>query len=283
MAIDTSFLKKLDRFDLILQRKVNSNYMGERRSEAHGSGIILKDYVQYTPGDDFRRIDWRVFARTDKLYSRRFEEERNLTLHVIIDSSASMNFGKPKKFEYASMLGLGFAYISLRNNERFVVSTFAEKLEFIRPKKGMRQLASVVQVLNDKRPSGSSELSAAMRRYQKRMVRSHSLIVIISDFLYDIEQIKATLATFSGHEVTLVQVLDEVEASLDLSGDFRLVDSESQETMRTYISPLLRKKYAEMLEDHQGKIKDACAEYKAKFFATQNNDDIFDTFFKILG
>ncbi|HLC84404.1 MAG TPA: DUF58 domain-containing protein [Candidatus Nanoarchaeia archaeon] len=283
MAIDTSFLKKLDRFDLILQRKVNSNYMGERRSEAHGSGIILKDYVQYTPGDDFRRIDWRVFARTDKLYSRRFEEERNLTLHVIIDSSASMNFGKPKKFEYASMLGLGFAYISLRNNERFVISTFAEKLEFIRPKKGMRQLASVVQVLNDKRPSGSSELSAAMRRYQKRMVRSHSLIVIISDFLYDLEQIKATLATFQGHEVTLVQVLDEVEATLDLSGDFRLVDSESQETMRTYISPLLRKKYGEMMEDHQGKIKDACAQYGAKFFSSTNSDDIFDTFFKILG
>lgn len=280
--IDTSFLKKLDRFDLILQRKVNSNYIGERKADAHGSGIILRDYVQYTPGDDFRRIDWRVFARTDKLYSRRYEEERNLTIHIVLDSSASMNYGRPKKYEYASMIGLGFAYIGLRNNERFVISTFSDKLEFIRPKKGMRQLASVLSVLNEKKPSGGSDLLTAMRRYKKRMVKSHSLIVIISDFLYDIEQIKTTLSTFRGHEIHLVQVLDDVETNLDLAGDFRLIDSESGESMRTFISPLLRKKYVEKLEQHQAAIKDAAAEYRANFSVATTSTDIFDTFFTIL-
>ena len=281
--IDTSFLKRLDKFDLILQRKVNSNYMGERQSKEHGSGIILKDYVQYTPGDDFRRIDWRVFARTDKLYSKRFEEERNLTIHVILDASASMNYGRPKKFTYSSMIGLGFAYIGLRNNERFVVSTFADSLEFIRPKKGMRQLASAVQILNDKKPSGHSNLAAATRQYKKRMVSSHSLIVIVSDFLYDVEQIKETLLTFKGHEIVLVQVLDEVETNLNLTGDFRLIDSESGDSMRATISPLLRKKYSEKLEEHQGQIRDLCLQYGGKFFSVSTSQDIFDTFFEILG
>jgi len=281
--IDTSFLKKLDRFDLILQRKVTSNYIGERRSEQQGSGIVLKDYVQYTPGDDFRRIDWRVFARTDKLYSRRFEEERNLTVHIVLDASGSMNYGKPKKFEYGAMVGLGFAYIGIRNNERFVVSTFSDKLEYIRPKRGMRQLASVVEILNNKKPQGTSNLATAMRRYQKRMVKSHSLVVIISDFLYDIDQIKETLRLFKGHEITLVQVLDDVETNLNLSGDFRLVDSETKDSLRTFISPLLRKKYVEKLDSHRAQITDACAEFKAKFLCATTSDDIFDTFFKLLG
>jgi len=280
--IETDFLKKLDKFDLILQRKVNSNYMGERKSRMHGSGIILKDYVQYTPGDDFRRIDWKVFARTDKLYSKRFEEERNLTIHIILDASGSMNYGRPKKFHYAAMIALGFAYIGLRNNERFVISTFSDKLELLRPRKGIAQLATLVDILNKKHPTGQSNLSSAAKRYHKRMIKSHSLVVIVSDFLYDVEQIKQTLLTFKNHEIHCVQVLDHVEAELDLAGDFRLIDSETGESMRTFISPLLRKKYVEKMRSHQSQIKDVCDQHKAKFSIASTGDDVFDTFFNIL-
>ena len=281
--IDTSFLQKLKRFKLILERKVNSNYQGERRASAAGSGIMLKDYIQYTPGDDFRRIAWRVFARTDKLYVKRYEEERNLTVHVLIDYSGSMNYGsKLKKSEYASMLGVGFAYIAMGNNERFVMSTFAEQLERFRPRRGRQQLASMVEYLNAKKATGHTNFQAALIQYHKRQVNSKSIVFIMSDFLYDLDQIKQVLARYKDHKVVLVQVLDKRETELNFDGDYKLVDSETKTQMRTHISPHLRQSYQSAMSHHQDKIKNACDETGAKFFNVSTGDDIFDSFYKIL-
>jgi len=281
--IDTSFLGKLKKFRLILDRKVNSNYQGERRSGAAGAGILLKDYIQYTPGDDFRRIDWRVYARTEKLYARRYEEERNLTVHVLIDYSGSMNYGsKLRKSEYASMLGVGFAYIAMGNNERFVMSTFAEQLERFRPRRGQQQLASMVEYLNTKKATGQTNFGAALLQYHKKQINSRSIIYIMSDFLYDLDQIKQVLARYKDHKVILVQVLDKREVDLNYEGDYQLIDSETKAQMKTHISPMLRQSYQSAMADHQAKIKYACDETGAKFFDVSTGDDIFDSFYKIL-
>ncbi|MEK6949756.1 MAG: DUF58 domain-containing protein, partial [Nanoarchaeota archaeon] len=103
--IKTDFLDQLDRFHLVVKKRVTSNYAGPRRSIATGRGLTFKDHRMYAPGDDIRLIDWKVFARTDDLYIKTFEEERNLVAHLIMDSSASMGFGSPvTKFDYAAML-----------------------------------------------------------------------------------------------------------------------------------------------------------------------------------
>src|SRR3989344_3497360 len=129
MVIDTSFLGQLDKFSLVVNKRVTSNYIGPRKSMALGRGLIFKEHRIYAPGDDIRSIDWRVYARTDDLYVKTYEEERNLTVHIIVDGSASMGFGKPaSKFDYASMIGVGFAYLALRDNEKFQFSTFADQL-----------------------------------------------------------------------------------------------------------------------------------------------------------
>src|SRR3989338_6692961 len=121
--INTDFLNQLDRFHLVIKKRVTSNYIGPRRSVALGRGLTFKEHREYAPGDDIRLIDWKVFARTDDLHIKTFEEERNLTVHVIMDSSASMGFGKPvSKFDYAAMLGVGFAYLAMRDNEKFQIS-----------------------------------------------------------------------------------------------------------------------------------------------------------------
>ena len=106
--IKTDFLHELDRFSLVVHKRVTSNYAGPRRSIAFGRGVVFKDHRIYAPGDDYRAIDWKVFARTDDLYIKTYEEERNLVVHIIVDFSSSMNFGKPvTKFDYASMIGVG--------------------------------------------------------------------------------------------------------------------------------------------------------------------------------
>ena len=120
MTIDTGFLSQLDRFSLVVHKRVTSNYTGPKRSIAFGRGLVFKEHRIYAPGDDIRSIDWKVFARTDHLYVKTYEEERNLTVHTIVDCSASMNFGKTiTKFDYASMLGVGFAYLAMKENEKF--------------------------------------------------------------------------------------------------------------------------------------------------------------------
>ena len=133
--INTDFLDQLDRFHLVVKKRVTSSYVGPRKSIIAGRGLTFKDHRIYSPGDDIRLIDWKVFGRTDDLYIKTFEEERNLTAHIIMDSSASMGFGKPiSKFDYAAMLGVGFAYLSMRENERFQFSTFSEKLDVFQPR-----------------------------------------------------------------------------------------------------------------------------------------------------
>jgi uncharacterized protein (DUF58 family) len=280
--IDLSFLKQLDRFNLIINKKITSNYVGERESSVTGHGLIFKDHTPYAFGDDYRSVDWKVYARTDKYFVKRFEEERNLTVHVVVDFSASMGFGKKrKKSDYASMIGIGFAYMALKNNEKFVLSTFSDKLKVFKPKKGMSQLASMVEYLNQKRPKGTTNLEQALAKY-KKMIGSKSYVVIISDFLYDPAQIENTLIRYKHNKIKLVQVLDDTEIRLDLEGDFKLKDSESNILMRTFISPFLRKNYTSMLAAHQAKIKRLADQVGAEFYVVSTASSIFDTFHQIL-
>jgi len=144
--IDTSFLDGLARFNLIVRKRVTSNYSGPRRSIAQGRGMVFKDHRIYAPGDDFRAIDWRVFARTDDLMVKNYEEEKNLIVHVLVDSSSSMNFGN--KFNYAAMLGVGYAYLAMKNNDKFQFSTFSDDVDLFQPKKGMSHLMAMIDYLN---------------------------------------------------------------------------------------------------------------------------------------
>jgi uncharacterized protein (DUF58 family) len=277
--IDTGFLKELDRFNLILKKRVLSNYQGERQSHAHGQGLVFADYKDYVPGDDYRKIDWRVYAKTDKLYIKKFEEERDLSVHVIVDASASMNFGKKTtKFEYASMIGVGFAYMALRSNEKFNFSTFAENLNYLKARKGMGQLLSIVERLEKLKIDGMSKFNQSFEEY-KQYIKSKSFIVIISDFLYDVEEIRTVLSRFSKHEVIAIQVLDPEERKLSLYGDVILEDSELHTKLRTFISNRLLKNYRDKIEQHIFSVKNTCEKSGADFVSITTDRPIFEAFY----
>jgi uncharacterized protein (DUF58 family) len=282
MAIDISFLKELDRFNIVLKRRVLSKYQGERQSHAEGQGLVFSDYKDYVPGDDFRAIDWKVYGRTDKFFIKRFEEERNMTVHIVVDASASMDYGrKMTKFDYASMIGLGFAYMALKNNEKFNFSTFAENLNYLKARKGWNQLLNILGILERLKVTGKSEFSRSFDEY-KKYVRSKSFIVIISDFLYDIEEIKAVLSRFNRHEVVVIQVLDPEERRLAFYGDVILEDSELHTKLRTFISNRLIGNYRSKIETHIRAIKDACEHMDHDFISVTTDNSIFDTFYNVL-
>ncbi|MBI4146627.1 DUF58 domain-containing protein [Candidatus Woesearchaeota archaeon] len=281
--ITADFVHQLDRFSLIVNKRITSNYVGERFSRATGRGLIFKDHVMYEPGEDFRSVDWKVFGRTDRLFIKRYEEERNLTVHVILDYSASMSFGSTvTKAEYAGMLGLGFAYLALKNNERFTLSAFSDQIDFFKARKGKTQLASMADYLNHKKPKGSITLEKSLGGY-KKLVNSRSYVVILSDFLYPVEDIRNSLQFFKSNQVVCIQVLDKVERNLNLEGDFKLRDLETNAVMRTYINPFARKQYGKMLGDHIDKIKQVCAEVGAKFYTADTGQSVFDVFYDVVG
>ena len=280
--INTQFLDQLSRFNLVVKKRVTSNLTGPRHSISGGHGLTFKDYRIYAPGDDIRLIDWRVYARTDNLYIKVHEEERNLTVHIIIDRSASMDFGKPtSKFDYASMIGVGFAYIALRDNERFQFSTFADTLDIFQPKRGMSHLAAMVQHLNSIKPKGNSKLVDTIRQY-KKVIGSRSLLVLASDFLVNIDEIREAFYLLGDHEIKIIQVLDRTEKELKMEGDMKLIDSETKGMLRTFISPRLRMQYQQQLDEHCAKIEEVCNKLNIHYHLAITDTPIFDTFYKIL-
>ncbi len=280
--INSSFLDQLTRFHLVVNKRVTSTLAGPRKSISAGRGLTFKDYRIYAPGDDIRLIDWKVFARTDHLYIKSYEEEKNLTVHIIIDASASMGFGKPiSKFDYASMIGAGFGYLALRDNEKFMYSTFADKLEIFQPRKGLSQLAGMIDHLNGIKPGGYSKIRDALLQYRK-VIGSKSMLVIVSDFLVNADEIMEALYTLGDHEIYLIQVLDRVEKDLMMEGDMKLVDSETKGVLRTYISPRMRVEYQHRLDEHRAKIEDLCNKLRIKYSLAVTSTPIFDSFYKIL-
>ena len=280
--LEADFLKHLDRLSVIIQKRVASNYMGERESFYFGRGGSFLDHRIYAAGDDIRDIDWRVYARTDKLHVKQYEEDRGLTLHIVIDFSASMNFGKNiKKYEYASMLGIGYAYLAWKNNERFVLSTFSDKLKLFMPRKGRKQMVEILDYLRSKKAGGKSNFKDSLESYAKS-IGSRSLIVVISDFLYDLDEIKEILFRFRKSDIVLIQVLDETEKELKLKGAFKLKDIESKGLMKTFISDKTRKKYLEALEEHKKKIDWMAVGVGAKFYSVNTGVPIFDSLYEIL-
>ncbi|HLD97580.1 MAG TPA: DUF58 domain-containing protein [Candidatus Nanoarchaeia archaeon] len=282
--ITTEFLDYLDKFRLIVNKKVTSNYSGKRPSLYTGSGATIKDYRIYAPGDDWRLIDWKIYARTDHLYIRRYEEERNLVMHAIVDSSASMNYGAPvTKFEYGAMLGVGFAYLALRENEKMQFATISDNINVFQPRRGMGQLASMIDYLNGVKPSGKSRFSDMMKRY-KKFLTSRAFIVLVSDFLMDIEEIREGLLALSSgnHDIKVIQVLDVTEKDLPLEGDVKLRDAESTEVLRTYIGPRLVTEYENKLEQHIAMIGNICDGIKANFYVATTATPIFDIFYDAL-
>jgi len=282
--ITAEFLDQLSRFSLIVHKRVTSNFIGPRRSITMGKGIMFKDHRMYAPGDDYRSIDWKVFARTDDLYIKNFEEDRNLILHVIIDNSASMHFKSKEitKYDYASMIGTGFAFLSMKENGKFQFATFADKLTVFQSKRGRSQVMAMIDYLNALKKEKESDFKSCMMKY-KRYVTSKSLIIIISDFLYDINDIEIPLYLFGNHNIKLIQVLDPLEIDLEqIDGDYNLLDLETNESLRTFINPKLRSNYRTQIQNHIANIKDVCTRAGVEFYTVSSSDSIFDSFYKVI-
>lgn len=278
--IETDFFRQLDCFTFSVRKRVSTVYAGNRPSTRSGHGIDTIGFREYDSSDALKDIDWKAYARTEKLYVRQFEEEKTLTTHILLDASKSMDYPEKgtSKFEYSAMLAAGFAYMVTKYNDRFAVSTFTEEIEINKPRRGKKNLMRTIDRLSELELTGGTSISETVTKYS-REIKSRSLVILISDFMQDPEAIETALYRLYDHDLIVIQVLDPTEKVLPLQGNSRLVDLETGEDARTYISEKFKERYTQKLDDHSARIKKICMKVGAEFYTFTTDTPIFNAFY----
>ncbi len=282
MTIDPDFLDELGRFGAVLDRQAAALRQGDQESPRVGEGLTFSDYRRYTPGDDTRLIDWKLFARTEEYFIKEFEEERSLTVHLLVDASGSMDYGEAatQKFEYAAKLALGFGYLTAENNDQYRIHTFrevADRLDAGRSNRG--ELLSVIDQLNATDPSGETAVDEVLSAHAER-IRSRSLVVVFSDFLADPETIEDGVAALTRKDVDvlLVRVVAPAERDPPVAGDTLFDDPESDATKRSYFSEGLAAQYRRRLDGHVEAVSQRVTALGADHVLVETDADYFDAF-----
>ena len=260
---DSEFLKKLEYLSLVSRRVFRGQLLAQRRTMQLGGGIEFADHREYTPGDDFRYLDWNVFARHDELLLKRFQEEEDLHVYILLDSSRSMAFGDPVKFDYARQVAAALGYIALADLDRVAVVAFAGDIVADFPlTRGKARILSLLKFLEGLEPQGSmTDLARVARNFVHRGQR-RGLAVVISD-LFDPDGFERGLDLLRHHryEPHLVQIFDRHEAEPQVKGDVELVDVESGSIQKVTITERNLRQYRKIVADFLESVGRYCNTY----------------------
>ena len=182
---DSDFPKKLEYLSLVSRRVFRGRLLAQRRTKQLGGGIEFADRREYTPGDDLRYLDWNVYAKFGDLLLKRFQEEEDLHVYILLDASKSMDCGSPNKFDYARRIAAALAYIALADLDRVSILAYADKLLDVLPlTRGKDRVLSILKFLENIKTGGASTDLATVAKSLVNRAQRTGLVVIISD-LYD--------------------------------------------------------------------------------------------------
>jgi uncharacterized protein (DUF58 family) len=260
---DSDFLKKLEYLSLVSRRVFRGQLLAQRRTMQLGGGIEFADHREYTPGDDFRYLDWNVFARHDELLLKRFQEEEDLHVYIMLDSSRSMAFGQPVKFDYARQVAAALAYIALADLDRVAVVAFAGDVVADFPlTRGKARILSLLKFLENLEPQGTdTDLGRMARNFVHRGQR-RGLAVVVSD-LFDPNGFAGGLDLLRHHryEPHLVQIYDRRDAQPDVKGDVELLDSETGSIQKVTITERNLRQYHRIFNEFLESVRKYCNAY----------------------
>lgn len=258
---DSAFLRKLDRVALMTRRAMAGEMQGERRSPRRGSSVEFADFRPYTTGDDFRQIDWNLYARMERFFLKLFVAEEELTVHLLLDTSASMNWGTPNKFDYARQVAGAFGYITLSSHDRVTVTAFGagdpgstQHLPSARSKRGTFPLFRFLQGLDTIQ---SGDLSAACHRYIQT-ARTPGPLLLCSDLMDDSWKEALRVLSSRPFEITLVHTLAPEEIDPQIEGDFRLLDSETGVPVEITADADVLTRYHQHFDEWRAEIESFC-------------------------
>lgn len=256
-------IKRISRLDLRARHVVEGFLAGLHRSPYFGESVEFRQHREYSRGDDLRHVDWKVWAKHDRYYVKQFEEDTNLRAVLLVDVSASMEYGSGplNKYEYACTLAASLAYLLLRQQDAVGCVAFDDSIRAAVPLRTRRNhLSAVIQSLDVNRPQKKTDLgrvlSEAAETYPRR-----GMMILISDLLADREEIFRGLRQLraQGHDVLVFHVMDDDELEFPFTGSTRF---EGMEQLGHIIcNPrALRQGYLAALSEHMDEVRSACAQ-----------------------
>ncbi|WP_334124835.1 DUF58 domain-containing protein [Empedobacter brevis] len=240
-------IKRVKRIELKSKRKASNLFMGEYQSSFKGRGMIFSEIRPYQYGDDVRNIDWNKTARYNEPYVKVFEEERELTMYLLVDVSNSENFGTRKqiKMETIAELSATLAFSATTYNDKVGLILYSDQIEkFIPPKKGKQHVLRMVREIVSYEPkSKKTDLAATLETFMN-LARRKSNVFILSDFIDSSDYEKVLRIVAKKHDVTAIRVYDEKEQSFpdiglvhvqdNETGEIRLIDTSSKKLRQQY-------------------------------------------------
>ncbi len=277
---DPDTLSKLGRLDLIARTVVDGILSGKHRSTHKGGCTDFSEFRPYAKGDDIRQLDWRQFAKSDRYYVKRYDDETNLQALMIVDSSGSMQFGMStvSKWEYARMASAALGHLLLRQRDSVGLAVVGEHLvDYLRPLPRSSHLARVLDVLGRAQTTGEAALDEVLQEVAGRLKR-RGLVILFSDCFGDVEKIKDSLLQFRlrGHDVLVFQVLAPEELTFPFRRESFFQDLELPR--RLQINPnTVRKQYLKEFSTFMEKLKEAMVDIGADLVTLTTDGDLGDS------
>jgi uncharacterized protein (DUF58 family) len=262
-------IQNIARLDLRAKFIVEGLLSGLHNSPFQGFSVEFSEHRRYEPGDDPRDIDWQVFARTDRIYIRRYQAETNITGFLLMDLSRSMGYTYRQtltKFDYAICLAAALSYLMIHQQDPVGLMTFDDQLRASLPARSRRsQFGDILSVLQRCKPDGNTQIAENLRR-AGAMIRHRSLMMLMSDLLAPADEIIDALRAlrFRGHDVIVFHILDEAEVTFPFTGSVDLLEPESQDH-EIVDAAGIRADYLLALEELRGRFRTACLSMGADY------------------
>ena len=256
--LDSGMLSRLAAVPLLARRPMVGGVSGRHTSPHRGSSVEFAEYRKYVPGDDLRRLDWRVYGRTDRNYVKEYEADTNLRLCLVVDSSGSMGYGSTgiTRIEVARRLAGTLAFLACRQGDAVGISCVAESVvRNLPPRRNPAHLRLVLDALEEARPQGASRLPEVLHEIAET-VRQRALVVILSDLFMEPEALAGALGhlRFRRHDVALFHLLDPQEIRFDFRRPTRFLDMEGGSPL--FADPLdIAARYQQALSAWLGAIR----------------------------
>jgi uncharacterized protein (DUF58 family) len=259
--LDPEVLQKLGDLELVAREVVEGLRVGSHRSSLRGFSTEFAHHRQYSPGDALRDLDWRVYGRTDRYYTKLYEAETNFDCTILIDASASMNYasGKVSKLEYAKFLAASLAYVVLKQRDSVGLSVFdSEVREYLPPRSAMGVILQIDQLLRDIKPTPKTSIAKQLHDIALMMKR-RSFVILISDLFSDVDDIRAGLdhLRHDGHNVVVLHTLDPYELEFPFKGTWLFDGLEGEEPLTTQ-PERIRDDYLASFGKYMEELKTGC-------------------------
>jgi uncharacterized protein (DUF58 family) len=264
--LDPKFMAQLETLSLVARHVRAGRFQGERRSTKRGTSVEFADYRNYTRGDDLRRVDWNIYARLERPYVKLFEEEEDLAVHLLIDGSASMDWGGEdqgaenwNKWRYVRQLAAALGTVALSGGDHLTLVALPQvRSPVLGPTRGRGHVLRLFNRLADLEAGGVTDLNRSLRTYALSGGRP-GLVVLISDLFSPAGYVEGLTALAGrGHEVVLLHVLSPDEVDPPLGGDLRLLDVETGDPQEVTIDGGMRDLYRRRLAAWREDIRAAC-------------------------